>query len=58
MSFLAAPEPPSLVLLATGILGLLVLASIIRRKRPAPLHPWWFRRCVYRSSTSSSFNRR
>jgi hypothetical protein len=58
MSFLAAPEPPSVVLLASGILGLLVVTFCIRRKRPAPPQPWWLRRCVYPSSTNSSFNRR
>jgi hypothetical protein len=58
MSFLAAPEPPSLVLLASGILGLLVLTPCLRRKRPMPQQPWWFRRCVHQSSAGSSFNRR
>jgi hypothetical protein len=56
IAFVAASEPPSLVLLASGFLGLLVLTSCIRRKRPAPPQPWWLRRGVYQSSMCSSFN--
>jgi hypothetical protein len=58
MPFVAASEPPSLVLLSSGMLGLFVLTTCIRRKRPAPPQPWWFRRCVYQSPSRSSFNRR
>jgi hypothetical protein len=56
--FVAASEPPSLVLLASGFLGLLVLTSWLHRKRPRPPQPWWFRRCVYQSSIHSSYNRK